>query len=263
MKYIFIPFFLLFIFSSKAQQLSILKTKNTNSISCVSIDRNGKFFIGDGKGNITQYDSLGTPLLSFSPTDLSTPEIIEAWRTMNIFIFYKELQRFILLDRFLTSNSTVTFNSTAVGFARVASISQDNMIWLFDDIDFTLKKYDPISEKNILQTPLDLLLNTQDYTILFIREYQNLVFIADKNEGVLVFDNLGNYKKKISIKNISYFNFLNDEIYFVQNNQIYFLNIYSLEERKITIPIKNSIIFVLSDTKRIIAFEKDKFYILQ
>jgi len=245
-----------------AQQLVLEKEKNTNSITCVSIDRNGKFVIGDAKGNITQYDSLGNLISRFSPTELSTPCSIEAWRTMNLFVFYKELQQFILLDRFLASSSTFELNLEEIGFSRVATISQDNMIWLFDEINFRLKKYNPTTSKLINETPLDLILDPRDFNITSIREYQNLLFISDQNQGILLFDNLGNYKKTIPASGITYFNFLEEELYYTKDNTLFFINIYTLKERRITLPMKNSIIFVLVTEKKIITFEKNKFYIL-
>lgn len=245
-----------------AQQLVLEKEKNTTSIICVSIDRNGKFVIGDAKGNITQYDSLGNLISRFSPTELSTPYSIEAWRTMNLFVFYKELQQVRLLDRFLASSSTFELNLEEIGFSRVATISQDNMIWLFDEINFRLKKYNPITSKLINETPLDLVLDPKDFNITSIREYQNLLFISDQNQGILLFDNLGNYKKTIPASGITYFNFLEEELYYTKDNTLFFINIYTLKERSITLPIKNSIIFVLVTEKKIITFEKNKFYIL-
>ncbi len=245
-----------------AQQLVLEKEKNTTSITCVSIDRNGKFVIGDTKGNITQYDSLGNLVSRFSPAELSTPYSIEAWRTMNLFVFYKELQQFRILDRFLASSSTFELNLEEIGFSRVATISQDNMIWLFDEINFRLKKYNPIASKLINETPLDLILDPKDFNITSIREYQNLLFISDQNQGILLFDNLGNYKKTIPASGITYFNFLEEELYYTKDNTLFFINIYTLKERRITLPIKNSIIFVLVTEKKIITFEKNKFYIL-
>src|SRR5436190_8871392 len=82
---------------------TLVKSFKTSPIQKVSIDRQNSFFVVDDKGNLFKYDSLGNLSLSFSPQKRADIALVEAWRTVNIFIFYRDLQEYNILDRFLTS----------------------------------------------------------------------------------------------------------------------------------------------------------------
>jgi hypothetical protein len=223
----------------------------------VSIDPYNNIIVADKHGNLAKYDSLGTEMYRYSPPKKGDITLVEAWRGVNIFIFFRELQEYNMLDRFLTSSTpNFRFNNETedeeknIGFARLATVASDNNIWVFDDESFSLKKYNTRLNNVMLHTPLDLILDPQFYDLRHIREYQNLVFISDKNSGILVFDNLGNYKSKIPYKNIDDFNFLGDEIYFLADGKLTLYNIYTSKERNLELPSQKKYSSVLLSDKR-------------
>lgn len=239
-------------FRSDRQQWTFYKTTPTGPVLKVSQDRYYNFYVADERGNLFKYDSLGNELLRYSPQRKADITLIEAWRTVNIFLFYRELQEYTLLDRFLTnSNGNFKFvnevenNEKSIGFARLATLSSDNNLWVFDDEDFSLKKYDTKINRTILNTSLDLILDAQYYDLNFIREYQNLVFINDKNSGILVFDNLGNYKNKLPFKGLNYFNFLDNSIYFIQNGKLVLYDLYKGGRKEFPLPEGKAYNYVL------------------
>jgi hypothetical protein len=89
------------------------------------------------------------------------------------------------------------------------------------------------------------LLDPAVYDMNFIQEYQNLVFINDKNSGILIFDNMGNYKTKIPIKGLPRIGFYNDEIYFQEGEKIRFINMYTYIERTENLPEKGNFQYLL------------------
>ena len=229
-------------FIKKKNDWTLIKTIPAPGIDKVSIDRYYNFYISDKHGNILKYDSLGNEILRYSPQRKAHVTLLEAWRTVNVFVFYRELQEYNLLDRFLTS-STPNFkikseigNESPIGFARIASVAPDNNLWVFDDYDFSLKKYDTRLNRVLFNTSLDLILDPQFYDLNYMREYQNLLFINDRNSGILIFDNLGNYKKTLPFKGVEYFNFLGNSLYFVNDSSLVLLDIYSGVEKIIALP---------------------------
>jgi len=87
----------------------------------------------------------------------------------------------------------------------------------------------------------------REYDITFLREYQNNLFIADRNSGVLVFDAFGSYKKKIPFKGIDFFSFHEDEMYYVQRDTLNFFHLYLFTTHEIALPKKNySRVFVFN-----------------
>ena len=234
---VFISIFILFSsIISNAQELSIIKTVPIKEADKVTVDRYYNIYIADTKENIQKYDQEGNYLLTFSPSKPGDISLIEAWNSIRIFVFYKDFQEFVLLDRFLVAQPNYKIDQNLIGFARSATISSDNQLWVIDDDDFSLKKYDLDAQKVIINSPLELILKAKDYHINFMREYQNQVYLNDRNAGILVFDNMGNYKKKLSFTGIDHFSFINDELYYLKDNKIIFFNVYNFSERNINLP---------------------------
>jgi len=214
-------------------------------IVTVSLDRYGLFYFADNSGNIFKYDTLGALLFTYSPLKKVDVTLLEAWRNVNIFVFYQSFQEYLILDRFLSQSPTTRINPNTIGFARLATYSYDNNIWIIDETEFSLVKYNLTFGKIDLSTPLDLILDSRTYDMNFIREYQSLVFLNDKNSGVLIFDNMGNYKTKIPVKGLSMVGFYNDEIYFQEGDSIKFINIYTYNERLEQLPELGNYKYVL------------------
>jgi hypothetical protein len=228
-----------------ADWVKIKTVKLSSPIMTISLDRYNMFYIADDDGNIYKYDTTGTLQLTYSPPKKADVTLLEAWRNVNIFVFYRSFQEFVLLDRFLSPTPNTKLEYTEVGFARLATYSYDNNLWLIDETDFTLKKYNLSNDKVELTTSLDLLLDPSVYDMNFIQEYQNLVFINDKNSGIIIFDNMGNYKTKIPIKGLPRIGFYNDEIYFQEGDKIRFINMYTYIERTENIPEKGNFQYIL------------------
>lgn len=224
----------------------------------ISSDRYNNFFVADTKGNLYKYDSTAKYLFTYSPPKMATISLVEAWQTLRVFLFYKEFQEYTILDRFLTPTAeNLELDKDKIGFARIATLAADGNLWLFDEVDFSIKKYNPQLKSIMVRTACDLLLNPQEYNINFIREYQNLLLINDKNSGILVFDNLGNYKKKIPINNLDYLGIDQESLYFLEKDKINFYNLYTQEQTFIDAPIlPNPIIYSLKQGKKLIFLTK-------
>ncbi|QHT68020.1 hypothetical protein GXP67_15905 [Rhodocytophaga rosea] len=224
--------------STIAQQLTLLKETNIANPVAVSADRYGNIIVGDAKGNVHKYDSTGVLLQTFSSPNTATISSIEAWPSLQILIFYRDIQQFSVLNRFLTPTLlSAPIHQEVAGFARAATLGSQENIWLFDDIELSLKKYNLATRKIDTNTPLSLILGDSEYAVNFMREYQNNLYLNDRNSGILVFDNLGNYKKNLHFADLTYFSFFENELYFTKDNTIYLFNLYTLSERQIKLPV--------------------------
>ncbi len=245
--------FLMFLTSIAVAQP--LATVNVDQPAKPSLDRYGNLYLSDQAGNIHKYDEDGQFLLTFSPPRPGTVALLESWNTVKIMVFYKVFQRFLIMDRFLTQVPYFDFDPLSVGFARVATLAADENIWLVDDTDFSLKKFNPRLKKLELVTPLDLILDPREYDVRFAREYQNQLYLSDHSSGILVFDNLGSYRKKIPIDSIDYFSFYGDELYCLKSDQIRLFHLYQFDERIIPLPAAGAVYALLSEKRLILCFK--------
>ena len=223
-----------FSLSSKAQQVILLDSLKIPEPLTVSIDKLGNYYLVSKNGTIKKYNQDNKIKNDFSPQQVGKPLIIEAWNPLRLFAYYEGLQEYIFLDRFMTSANRFDLRAVT-DYCGLATPSADNNIWLIDLAEFGLKKYNTIYKQVSINTPFDLLLNPSDYNITHIREYQNLVFISDAKSSILIFDNLGNYLRKLPYTNVDYFNFHQSEIYFLQNDKVIFVDIYSEKEHTYTL----------------------------
>jgi hypothetical protein len=226
------------------------------NVSNVSADLNNSFYVTDDKGNLFQFDSTGKEINRFSALQSASVTVLESSRTMNVFMFYRDLQKYVFLNRFLALSDLVSLDPSVVGFAYLAAPSLDNNLWVFDNTSFTLKKIDLKLQKAIIERPLDLLLDPNDYSINYIKEYQNRLYINNGNKGILSFDNFGNYSTTIPIKT-DYFNFSGEDLYYIKNDTIAFYNIYTGKEDKIKTDCSDCR-FVLSLRNSLVLFRENE-----
>lgn len=231
-------FFLSITHKSLGQNITLLKEIKIKPPTAVSIDNYNHLFTVDKSGNVYKYDSLGNLLYTYSPDRAGTVTSLEAWPTMQIFTFSRDQQIYSFLSRFLTPvpGFPAKVNNQQIGFVRAATIASTNQIWVFDDTDFSLKKVDPSLQKVVISSPLNQVLTNNNYQINYMREYQNLLYMQDALSGILVFDNLGNYKKALPFPGLTNFNFFKKELYFLSKQKLLFFDLYTLQERTINLP---------------------------
>jgi len=216
-------FYLLFCGPVSAQFANI-QLKNEFSLS--SIDTQGNLFVADSKGNIYKYDILGMQLSVYSPTRKSKAVLLNAELSMKIWVFYEDIQHLVILDRQLRPIDTRDF-STNSSFISLITADYDNHVWWIDNSDFSLKKQNLINNQIINTTPLNQILKSEQYQFGYIRYYQNRLYISNLNQSLLVFDNLGNLVKEWPLTGIDKFSFHQNEIFFVREGQVTFMNLES------------------------------------
>lgn len=232
------------------QRLVPIDSTVINTPISASIDRLNHIYIADKQGNLNQFRQARL-IQTFSPQQTGNITLIEAWNPLKIFVFYADFQEYVFLDRFLSASQRFPAPELS-RFSGLMTISNDNNLWIIDYINFGLRKYNVNFGDYTIDTPFDLILDPDNYDITFIREYHNLVFISDKNSGILVFDNLGNYLKKIPALNVNYFNFSGDDLYYSSNDQLIKINIYSGQASTMSLPKKAMFAFLYDDNLTLI-----------
>jgi hypothetical protein len=238
--------------------LTFSHTLPISSPTTISVDRNGSVYFMDPNRSLFMLDSLGNPLNTFSPPSRGRIKSVEAWNPMKMLLFYEDRQELILLDRFMRPIANTRLTDLGyMGNVQAATLTSDDSFWLFNESDFTLSKIDLRYQKPIIETPLDLILDKARFDVRFIREYQNMVYLLDYNGGVYVFDNLGNYKKKLPFTGVSYIGFRGNELYFVKDKQLHFFDLYLFRDRIIPLPADKVYLSALNSGNTLYLFTKD------
>ncbi|SET77794.1 hypothetical protein [Hymenobacter actinosclerus] len=203
-----------------------------------SLDRRGNFYVTDRQNNLRQFGPDGQALNVYAPPLPGHVMQVEAWNTAKILVFYDDRQQVLLLDRFLSPISELPLPQLLDGQARVVTLAPDDRYWLFNESDLTLRQFDAGQKRFTITTPLDILIGRSRPDFRFLREYQNNLYLVDRVGGVYVFDNLGNFRKKLPLPGLSYVGFRGDELYYLgPAGELRFFHLYHLTERARPLPI--------------------------
>ena len=213
--------------------LRLIKLANPGA---ASLDRRGALYVADADNNLRQYGPEGLPLNTYAPTQPGHVAQVEAWNVTTTLVFNDDRQQLVLLDRFLALISEVRLADYVDGTVRVATLAPDNFIWLLDESSLVLREFDPNTLRLVQNTPLDLIIGHSRPDFRFIRQYQNTIYLVDRSTGIYVFDNLGNYKKKLPFPGLSTIGFRGDEMYYFDAGAVHFFHLYNLTERRVALP---------------------------
>ncbi|MCR9083581.1 MAG: hypothetical protein NXH89_14235, partial [Cyclobacteriaceae bacterium] len=201
-----------------------------NGLDQVSMDNQDQIFISSRQGDLYLYDSKGNRLNYFSPPRQGRINQLEAAWTVNFFTFSEDLQEYRVLDRFLNPIAEHNFFDASINLAKAATFGNNNIVWVWDESDLSLKRMDYLRNLVLDAQPLPLLTDSKNLNILEMREFKNRLFVLAPEEGVFVFDNQGNLIRQINLKQVPNLCLYKDYLLWIENN---YLNTYCLSTKAI------------------------------
>ena len=243
-------------------QLIVTDTISFNqSISSSSVDRVGNLYLAFEDGTITQYNSELDSVVSFNPTKTGEITLLEAWHGFQIFAFYEEFQEFQLLNRFLTQETRYYLPDIISDYANLSTYSGNQNLWVYNESGFKLLKVNTYTSEVLIENPLDFIIEDES-EIVFMKEYQNKLFLLSKDSDIYIFDNLGNYLNKIEAPQIIDFSFKRNEIYYLDQSAINSLDLYKGSETKTLLPPTRFHQIEIFGENTLLLFEENKIYVV-
>jgi hypothetical protein len=215
---------------------TLVRTLTLPGAGAASLDRRGTLYLADQDNNLRQLSNSGQPLNTYSPVQPGHVALIEAWNQNSLLAFYDDRQQVLLLDRFLAPLSEIRLADYIEGTVRAATLAPDGLLWLLDESALTLREFDPQALRVVQSTPLDLIIGRSRPDFRFLRQYQNNIYLVDRTSGIFVFDNLGNYRKKLPFFGLDFITFRGDELVYLASGQLHFFHLYNLTERTQPLP---------------------------
>ena len=240
-----IIFSLLFILEGRSQQLTKIKEWSSGEITNVSVDRMGNFFFILKKGGIKKYDPDGKVMASLSKRK---PTLIEPWYHPSIFVYDRASQKYFSYGRFFEDVKEYKLAPELAIEPYLVCPTHDNRLWILDKADFSLKKVNPVTQEVVNEFVLGIGSAAPEFT--YLREYQNLLFLQQKNFGIWIVNTLGKVITKIEIKNPGNFSFFGQELYYLENNTIRFFDL--LTEARHELALEGDLKFAIVTDERIL-----------
>lgn len=221
--------FLIFLFAfacfvAKAQdQLELdnpLAEIPINDLDLISIDTRDQIFASTMTGDIYLFDQNGKQLNLFSPARQGRLSQLEASWTVNIFSFSTDLQEYRILDRFLNPLAENSFLLNDIILPKAATLGNNNVIWVWDESDLSLKSLDYLRNLVLQSQPLNLILNSKNLTVTEVREFKNRLFMNVPESGIFIFDNQGNFLQKTEIKGNQRLCFYKESLFWLEEGNL-------------------------------------------
>ena len=147
----------------------------------------------------------------------------------------------------LSSDPEAILDPSFVGYATETAYSADNNLWIFDQSDQSIKKISLLNNMVITSTALPLNISEEEWDLIQIEEYQNRLYLYNSSEDIYVFDNLGNYIRKLGVSSDCKVCFIGNNMAYIQGTKILLYDVYKNEITELgTLNNTNGILKVIS-----------------
>jgi len=231
---IFLVFLLIHSFANAQTNLKKIKEWKTKNVALITEDRLGNFFLVHKNGKIKKYDPNGKVLASGSEKSLT---LIEPWYQPSIFMYVHSKQKYILYGRNFENRQEFDLEPALAVEPYLVCPTHDNKLWVLDHADISLKKVNRFTNEVIHEFQIDSTILSKTNDFIYLREYLNLIFLLDKNSGILILNHLGKVINKIEIPNLKGFYFYGEDLYYLHNDKLIFINLLTEKQREVQLPV--------------------------
>lgn len=168
---------------------------------------------------------------------------IDAFYSLKPMLFAPEQGQLVVLDNTLSIQGSV-MNLSRGGFTQVvlACMSVQNHFWFYDEREMALVRVDAQLRQTANTGRIDQLLGFTVHPVS-MQEYDNWLYVQDKERGLLVFDLFGTYARTIPLLNMQSFEVRGGVIYFFGDQGLQRYDMLSFEITPIAIPlVENAIV---------------------
>ncbi|MGM0944437.1 MAG: hypothetical protein ACQEW9_04575 [Bacteroidota bacterium] len=216
------------LFKGSAQDVldsSPIATITVSDSDLLSFDTRDQLYLSNAQGDLYLFDENGDQINYFSPLQQGRLQQLEAAWTVTVFTFSEDRQEFRILDRFLNPVSEGRYPFPEVNLAKASTLGNANIIWIWDESDFSLKRMDYRRKAILDQQPLNLILNQEQLVVVELREIKNRLFMNTRSAGVFIFDNQANLLEKLSLPSFDRICYFKDRLLWVEGQEVWFYHL--------------------------------------
>ena len=210
------------------------------AVTTVAIDRPGDLYVTLHNGKVVRVDADGNLLVL---PDVVSPTLFDPRDGSRLFAYYRPAQRYAYHSSLQEMSSHHVDSAFAIDPWLVCP-SGDYNIWIADAADNTIRKVNTATSR----IDAEISFQYDVRSITYMREYQGFLFVLYPTRGIVVFSAMGRELRAIGKGDISWFNFLGEELYYAQEGRLHFFNLFNTETRTMELPAKAAFSLV-TDTR--------------
>ena len=154
-------------------------------LTAYSVDIQSNFYLGFSDGSLVKYNKSADKLENFSVPNQSSISSIDVQNNLRPFLFYYDIQRITILDRFSTIPKDYPISAFDVQIVVMACPAPDGDFWVIENNPMRIKKINPLRKNTLLEAQVFL-----GDSIRKIQAYQNILIVGDEN-GIHTYDQFG------------------------------------------------------------------------
>lgn len=220
----------LFAGMSAGAQNRIKSVSLEQEVVSVAIDRPGDLYVTLNNGKVARIDADGTLLII---SGVVRPSLFDPRDGSRLFAYFRREQRYTYVSTLQELSSHPLDSAFAIEPWLVCP-SGDYNVWIADAADNTIKKVNTTTSR----IDAEIEFHSAVSAIAFMREYQGFLFVLHPSQGIVVFSAMGKQLRTIGKGNIGWFNFLGEELYYPEDGQLIFFNLFNTETRIMKLPRK-------------------------
>jgi hypothetical protein len=225
----------------------------------ITADALGDFYVMD-VNVLSRYDTNGKLLFTHSNLSDGTFTSVDVSDPLKILLFSREFGHIRFLDNTLSTKGDV-IPVSGLGFmnASLVCTSYESGLWIYDPVSIQLVRFD--NNLNAVQFSGNIAqLAGFEVHPGFLMEYDNMVYLGDTNQGILVFDRYGAYLKTLPFKGVHSLQIAGETLFMNLGNEIWAYDMKLKQEQKLKLPLKGSLSACLSHG-RLYMITAEKLYI--
>lgn len=235
MRRIAITCMLFFPMLMHGQSWELITSVKHRGIDVCALDQAGNIYVADQQGTVSKYSKDGKLAVEYAPQQLASIHELTATSQLKVTLFYKDLQEFVILNRYLSSPITYRLPDFNLGYIEDVAPNFQQTLWVLDISDFALKLIDPSADRLLEIKSLAQVLDQNVADVISFHSHQNRMYLIDRSSGVHVFDNIGNYLFKLMDIAPEEAGFDKDQMYYEMNGDLHFVHLYNGESQKRTL----------------------------
>lgn len=210
-------------------------------IRFATVDRAGDLYVVSQHG-IQRIDSTGRTVGSVQTKAI---DLFDTGNGVRMLAFYRGEKTLRFLNPTLEVVDSLKLDNSMAIDPILACSHGDFGTVLLDGADYSIKVMD--TRTHVILAEYNL--TTRPVNPRYMRSYQNFLFILT-DQGIEVFNLLGKHLKTFEINPAPLsFNFLGEELYYLENNELHFTDLYTLEERKIEVDTTQTDAILVTDNR--------------
>jgi len=262
MKFL-LSFVLVIVQLASFAQLNKVTDLNIANIVAASVDRLGNFYFVLPSGTLQKYDPDGN-LLDEVKEGVIPLTLLEPWNPLKVFTYSYSNKMMKHWDHHLTLLEEKPLEaSLSITPQLVCPANEVHKAWILDAADYSIKKVNLATNEIEIDAILPKEWASDDSNYVFMREYQNRIFLLDKNKGILMLNMLGKLITTIEVTGLDFFNFMGEELSYRKGSEIMLFDLFTGETRIAASldPAKTITTSIITD-ERLVLITPDKVEIL-